>query len=140
MKTLLITVALFAACSLAKAQQPLSSVEVQVDSNRIFLTVEKAPGFPGGQEGFIHFLIKTVRYPASGVENRIQGRVWLTFVVEKDGSLTDIKIAKGVSKDIDAEAVRVMKASPKWAPGMQNGKPVRVMYPMPVNFDLPKNE
>lgn len=136
MKPILITILLFATCSIAKAQQSPTSVEVQVDSNRVFLTVEKAPEFPGGKNGFTHFLIKTVRYPASGVENRIQGRVWLTFVVEKDGSLTDIKVAKGVSKDIDAEAVRVMKASPKWNPGMQGGQAVRVQYSQSLDFKL----
>lgn len=136
MKSILITFTLFAICPLAKAQQSPASVTLPADSNIIYMTVEKAPSFPGGIDALGRFLMRTMRYPASGVENRIQGRVWLTFVVEKDGSLTDIKVAKGVSKDIDAEAVRIMKASPKWDPGMQNAHAVRVQYSQSLDFKL----
>lgn len=137
MKPTLITIALLTIFSLtSKAQKPIPVITVQADSNAVYTAVEKTPSFPGGEKGFIHFLIHTVRYPASGVENHIQGKVVLTFIVEKDGSLSDIRVAKGVSTDIDDEAIRVMKASPKWAPGMQGGRAVRVQYTQPISFTL----
>ena len=106
------------------------------DTAKIFTAVQKEPAFPGGLDAFYKYLQQTVRYPAKSFENRIQGKVLITFIVEKDGSLTDIKVAKGVSEDIDAEAVRVMTISPKWNPGTQNAKPVRVQYTMPLSFTL----
>ena len=79
---------------------------------------------------------KTIRYPAVARENNVQGRVILTFVVERDGSLTDIKVSRGIGDGCDEEAVRVLKASPHWKPGIQNGRPVRVQYSVPIVFAL----
>jgi len=136
MKQALITITLVFICSFAKGQQTSSVISLPADTNAVYTSVEKQPEFPGGKQGFGRFLVKTVRYPASGVENHIQGKVVLTFVVEKDGSLSDITVVKGVSKDIDAEAVRVMKTSPKWSPGMQGGYAVRVQYSQSISFSL----
>ena len=119
----------------AKAQQaPASEVVVVNDSLRIYTTVEKAPSFPGGDNKFIRFLIKNIRYPSNSFTKRIEGKVLLTMVIEKDGSITNIRVLKNVSPDIDAEAIRVIKLSPKWEPGMQGGKPVRVQHDIPISF------
>lgn len=108
--------------------------------DEIFTSVEEFPSFPGGMEKFYGFLRKELVYPPIPRENGTQGRVVVSFVVEKDGSLTDIKIARGVSgiggDDLGAEAIRILKRSPKWTPGKQNGRPVRVAYNMPISFTL----
>jgi len=109
---------------------------VEENPNQIFTAVEKQPGFPGGEGKFGAYLQKNIRYPAVARENNTQGRVILTFVVERDGSLTDIKVVRGIGSGCDEEAVRVLKNSPKWTPGIQNGRPVRVQYSIPVNFAL----
>ena len=106
------------------------------DTNEIFTNVEVLPGFPGGLEAFGKFLGKNLRYPPIARENGIQGRVFCSFVVERDGSLTDIKVARGIGGGADEEAVRVLKSSPKWTPGIQNGRPVRVSYTVPIFFQL----
>jgi len=107
-------------------------------NDRIFTSVEVEPQFPGGIDAFGRFLGTHIHYPAAARKNRIQGRVIVTMVVEKDGSVSDVKIARGVSDDIDAEAMRVIKSSPKWSPGIQNGRPVRVSYAVPISFTLDK--
>ena len=110
--------------------------QVTEDDNQIFTAVEKSAEFPGGIEKFYAYLSKTIRYPAVARENNVQGKVFLTFVVEKDGSLTDIKVLRGIGSGCDEEAVRVIKASPKWRPGQQNGRTVRQQYTVPINFQL----
>jgi protein TonB len=108
-----------------------------VDSTgKIFTAVEHEPEFKGGIAAFYRFLRDNIHYPENARLNKIQVKVFISFVVEKDGSLTNIKVLKGVSKDLDAEALRVIKASPNWNPGTQNGKPVRVAYTMPLSFAL----
>jgi len=102
----------------------------------VFSPVEIAADFPGGVEALYKWLSKNIKYPLSAREANIQGKVTITFVIEKDGSLSNFKIVKGVSYAIDEEALRVMKLSPKWKPGMQNGRPVREQYTMPINFSL----
>lgn len=111
---------------------------VTEDTNEVFTNVEVFPEFPGGLEAFYKFLSKTLVYPPMSKENNIQGRVTVNFVVEKDGSLTDIKVLRGVpgGDDLGQEAIRVLKKSPKWKPGVQNGRPVRVSYSVPVMFAL----
>jgi TonB family protein len=106
--------------------------------DKIFTSVEDVPEFPGGIDAFIKFLAKTIRYPAIAWENNIQGRVIISFVVEKDGSFTDVKVARDIGGGCGEEAARVMKLSPRWKPGMTNGKPVRVAYSVPINFTLDK--
>lgn len=94
------------------------------------------PTFPGGKEGFNKFLGTTVKYPKAAREANIQGKVIASFIVEKDGSLTDIKIVRGIGYGADEETIRVLKSSPNWKPGTQNGKPVRVAYSVPISFAL----
>lgn len=109
-----------------------------VESNEpvSFAAVEKLPGFPGGDAAFGNYLSKNIRYPPVAKENNTQGRVILSFVVERDGSLTDIKILRDIGGGCGPEAVRVLSKSPHWTPGIQNGKAVRVAFTMPVNFTL----
>ncbi len=105
-------------------------------TNGIYKAVEHEPEFPGGIEKLYRYLGRNLRYPAAAKENNIQGKVFVTFVVEIDGSLTDIKVSKSLSPETDAEAIRLMKASPKWNPGIQNGRAVRTQYTLPVAFTL----
>ena len=111
-----------------------TSKNVPYDPSRIYTAVEKLPVFPGGFQAFYKYLAQNIHYPASAVKNRIHGKVYVTFVVEKDGSLANIKVARGIGDGCDEEALRVMRMSPPWQPGMQNGKPVRVAYTIPIAF------
>lgn len=101
-----------------------------------FAAVEKLPSFPGGDAAFSNFLSKAIRYPKTARDQNIQGRVFISFIVEKDGSLNDIKVLRDIGSGCGPEAVRVLSESPKWIPGMQKGELVRVAFTMPVNFSL----
>ena len=101
-----------------------------------FAAVEKLPAFPGGEAAFGKYLSNNIRYPPVAKENNTQGRVIVSFVVEKDGNLTDIKVLRDIGGGCGAEAIRVLQKSPAWTPGIQNGKKVRVAYTMPINFTL----
>ncbi|MEX8549265.1 MAG: TonB family protein [Mucilaginibacter sp.] len=105
-------------------------------STKNYTIKEALPTFKGGEKGFGNYLSNNLRYPPDSRERGIQGRVLIGFVVETDGSLTNIRILKGVQPDLDAEALRVIKQSPKWNPGTQHGVPVKVSYAMPLNFSL----
>ena len=100
----------------------------------IFQVVEDMPQFPGGSVQ--KWITKNVKYPMIAQENNIQGKVFVQFVIEKDGSVSDVKVARSVDPSLDKEAIRVVKAMPKWKPGKQRGKPVRVSYTVPINFQL----
>ena len=100
--------------------------------------IPDVPQFPGGDEKLKQYLHKAIHYPASAKEHHITGRVFLEFTVEKDGSLDHFKIMRGLTADLDQEAIRVMRNSPKWIPVMQNGHPMRTEYMMPIKFELPK--
>jgi protein TonB len=123
-----------------KIDEPVGNSDVkqvtEEDPNKIFTAVEREPAFPGGPDAFRTYLGKNIRYPAVAKENNTQGKVFLSFVVERDGSLTDAKVVRGIGGGCDEEALRVLKASPKWKPGIQNGRPVRVLYTIPVSFTL----
>jgi protein TonB len=108
----------------------------EVVEEQIFLVVENMPEFPGGEAAMYKFIGKNIEYPRMAKESGISGRVYVTFVVEKDGSVTDVKILRGIGGGCDEEAVRVIKAMPRWNPGKQRGKPVRVQYRMPIKFTL----
>ena len=111
------------------------------DDSKIYTdAVEVAPEYPGGYNAMFDFISKNVKYPKESKEKGIEGRVYVQFVVEKDGSLNEITVLRGVSEDIDAEAIRVVKAMPNWKPGMNEGKTVRVQYVLPFNFKLSGNE
>jgi TonB family protein len=106
------------------------------DTTPVYTAVERLPEFPGGLEAFGKFLASNIKYPASAREQKIQGRVIITFVVERDGSLSNERVVRGITGDLDNEALRVMKLSPQWKPGTQGNRPVRVQYSVPISFAL----
>ena len=106
------------------------------EENKVLDVVEQMPSFPGGPAALMKYLSENMRYPAVAEENGIQGRVTVQFVVEKDGSVTDVRTMKSVDPALDREAERVVKSMPKWIPGKQNGSAVRVKYFVPVVFRL----
>ncbi len=106
------------------------------DDDEYFMVVENMPEFPGGDLGLMKYIQKNVRYPAIAKEYNITGKVYVSFIVDKQGTVTNVKIVRGVDKNLDAEAVRVVKSLPKYKPGKQRGKPVRVMFTIPINFTL----
>ncbi len=101
-----------------------------------FTFVEEMPEFPGGDVNRIKFLSENIKYPQIARESGVQGPVYLTFVVEKDGSITNVNLLRGIGAGCDEEAMRVLKLMPKWKPGRQNGKEVRVQFNMPIAFTL----
>lgn len=110
--------------------------EPEPEPEKVFDMVESMPSYPGGQAELMAFLQKNTVYPAMAQENNIQGRVSVQFVVERDGSVTDVHVIRPVDPSLDKEAVRVVKSMPRWVPGKQNGKAVRVKYTVPVMFKL----
>ena len=110
--------------------------EKKPEPEKIFTAVEESPKFPGGDKAMYEFLSKNIRYPEMAAQNNIQGRVTVQFVVEKDGSIGEVKVVRGKDPDLDKEAVRVVKSMPKFIPGKMNGQAVRVWYTLPINFKL----
>lgn len=106
------------------------------EENKVFEVVEQMPQFPGGPAALMEYLRSNTHYPVVAAENGAQGRVSISFVVEKDGSITDVQVARPVDPSLDKEAARVVKSMPKWQPGKQNGSFVRVRYIVPVTFKL----
>ena len=116
---------------------PVEAPVVEEEEEVVFVVVESMPEFPGGQQALFKYLSENVKYPVIAQENGIQGRVICQFVVNKDGSIVDVEVVRsGGDASLDKEAVRVIKTMPKWKPGKQRGKPVRVKYTVPVNFKL----
>ena len=110
--------------------------EEEESDDEFFMVVEDMPAFPGGDLGLMKFIQRNVKYPPIAKEYNIEGKVYISFIVDKSGSVTNVKIVRGVDKNLDAEAVRVVKLLPKYKPGKQRGKPVRVMFTIPINFTL----
>ena len=106
------------------------------EENKVFDIVEQQPLFPGGPAALMKYLSENTKYPVVAQENGVQGRVTVQFVVEKDGSISDVHVLRGVDPSLDREAVRVVKSMPRWTPGKQNGITVRVNYRVPVLFRL----
>ena len=121
-----------------KAKEVITQPEPpkHVEENKVFDVVEQMPSFPGGPQALLQYLNSNVKYPVVAQENGVQGRVVISFVVEKDGSVTDVQVAKSVDPSLDKEAQRVVKSMPHWIPGKQNGSAVRVKYVVPVSFKL----
>lgn len=115
---------------------PPRPVEREEVTEEIFVVVENQPEFPGGSTAMMKFLGDNIKYPVIAQENGIQGRVICNFVVERDGSITDVQVVRGVDPSLDREAVRVIQSMPKWTPGKQRGQPVRVRFTLPVVFRL----
>lgn len=118
-----------------QAPPPVEEKKI-VEDNKVFDVVEQMPDFPGGMSALMSYLNKNIRYPVVAEENGIQGRVIVTFVVERNGSITDVQVVKSVDPSLDKEAIRVVKSMPNWIPGKQNGSAVRVKYTLPVTFRL----
>jgi protein TonB len=110
--------------------------EEEVVEQEIFQIVEEMPSFPGGDVKLMEYIAKNIKYPQIARESGIQGRVFIGFVVEPDGSISNVKLLRGIGGGCDEEAMRVIKSLPKWKPGKQRGKAVRVSYQIPVNFKL----
>ncbi len=106
------------------------------EEQQVFVVVEEMPEFPGGEAALRSYIAKAIVYPTVAQENGIQGKVFVTFVVNKDGSVSNAKIARGVDQSLDTEALRVVATLPKWKPGKQRGVPVRVSYTVPISFKL----
>ena len=117
---------------------PPAAVEEEEEeaAQQIFTVVEEMPEFPGGMNELLKYLAKSIKYPVIAQENGIQGRVICAFVVNRDGSIVDAEVLRGVDPSLDKEALRVIMSMPKWKPGKQRGKPVRVKYTVPVTFRL----
>ena len=113
------------------------AIEIEEESDdEFFMVVENMPEFPGGDLGLMKYIQKNVKYPPIAKEYNITGKEYVSFIVDKSGSVTNAKIVRGVDKNLDAEALRVVKSLPKYKPGKQRGKPVRVMFTIPINFTL----
>lgn len=135
-----VLLALFASFQTVQAQNE------ETQSDQVFMMVEEMPQFPGGEKALREFITSNIRYPKEAQENGIQGRVYVTFVIDTLGSVVDAKIARGVDPSLDKEALRVVRELPKWQPGKQRGELVKVAYTVPISFALegggqsPKNE
>ena len=126
-----------AAGEVLKAKEVIAQPEPpKEEETKVFDVVEQMPSFPGGQSALLQYLSSNIKYPVVAEENGVQGRVIVTFVVERDGSITDVRVVKSVDPSLDKEAQRVVKSMPKWIPGKQNGSAVRVKYTVPVTFRL----
>jgi protein TonB len=115
---------------------PVEVEEEEVQEQEIFQIVEEMPAYPGGEQKLMEFIAKGIKYPQIARETGIQGRVFVGFVIEPDGSVSNVKVLRGIGGGCDEEAMRVVKSMPKWKPGKQRGKAVRVSYMLPVNFKL----
>ncbi|MFW6019504.1 MAG: energy transducer TonB [Bacteroidales bacterium] len=116
--------------------EPVEVDEPEVEEEEVFSVVEEQPSFPGGEEARMKYLQENIEYPQMARESGIEGTVYVTFVVEPDGSVTDVRVLRGIGGGCDEEAVRVVRNMPKWEPGKQRGKKVRVQFNMPIRFQL----
>jgi len=114
----------------------IAEEEEEVDEEEIFQIVEDMPTFPGGDAALYKFIQKYTRFPQIAVDAGIQGKVYVSFVIDKDGKVIDVKVVRGIGGGCDKEAIRVIKKMPAWKPGKQRGKPVKVSYTVPVFFKL----
>lgn len=105
-------------------------------NQQVFDVVEQMPEYPGGMAAMVEYLSKNVKYPADAEKKKVEGKVFVTFVVDTDGSITDVTLMKKVFPSLDAEAMRVISAMPKWVPGKQRGQVVRVRFTVPIMFRL----
>ncbi len=118
------------------APPPMEEEEEEVVEKEIFTVVEQMPEFPGGTAKMMKYLSENIEYPQMAREVGVQGTVFVTFVVEPDGSITNVRVLRGIGSGCDEEAIRVVKTMPKWTPGKQRNKPVRVQFNLPVRFIL----
>lgn len=116
----------------------LNQTKAQDNPNKVydFVSVKKQPAFPGGISNFYEYLSHEIKYPEVAKKNKTQGKVFASFIVEKNGSLSDIQIIRSLTAETDKEAIRVLNKSPRWNPALQDGMPVRVKYNIAVNFKM----
>ena len=135
-----LSVGLLGTSQLAVAQQPdtlrMDTIEKVAEDVEIFGMVEEMPSFPGGEVKLLEYIAKNLNYPQEAIEKGIEGRVFVGFIIDVDGSVTDVKLLRGIGGGCDEEAIRVIKSLPKWRPAKQNGVFSRVSYQIPVNFKL----
>ena len=130
MKKLIVLVALSVLCSTSAMAQTV------VEDDAIFVVAENAPEFPGGEDSLYAYIARNIKYPEAAKKEKIEGRVFVTFIVEKDGQVSSVKLLRDIGGGCGEEAIRVLKSMPKWKPGTQRGKPVRVQFNLPVSFEL----
>lgn len=116
--------------------KPKENIPIDPNDMKIYEVVEEMPSFPGGMSALMTWLSQNIKYPAVAAEAKVEGRVMTQFVIEKDGSINDVKVIQSVDPSLDKEAVRVVKNMPRWTPGKQNGLAVRVKYTFPLTFKL----
>jgi periplasmic protein TonB len=133
-----LVILLFSVRSQAQNIPDLEKADSIQSANPTRVSVEQQPEFPGGPDAFLHYIARNLRYPMADAANKVQGKVTVAFMVDYDGSLTNIKIIDSVSIGINAEALRLIRSSPRWKPGTANGRPVRVNYTVPIIFVLKK--
>ena len=114
----------------------MDTIEKVAEDVEIFGMVEEMPSFPGGEVKLVEYIAKNLNYPQEAIEKGIEGRVFVGFIIDVDGSVTDVKLLRGIGGGCDEEAIRVIKSLPKWRPAKQNGVFSRVSYQIPVNFKL----
>ena len=138
---LLVLISLFAISCLIQAQDKKtiyylvdSSIVIDPGANGTFIDIKQMPQFPGGEEKLLKFISKNIIYPEKAKNEKIEGRVFCKFIVNRDGSVSDIKVVRSLDASCDAEAIRVLKLLPKFIPGKQNGRNVRVWYSLPIAF------
>ena len=137
-----LSVGLLGASQVALAQQPdslrMDTIEEVVEQELFGMIPETMPSFRGGEQKLFEFIGKNVVYPKEAIEAGVEGRVFVEFYIEKDGTVCDAKVLRGIGYGCDEEALRVIGLMPKWSPGKQRGKAVRVRYTLPINFKLSK--
>lgn len=133
---LLLAMAPLSTFAQASKESPVGGPETEKPKGQVYTFVEQMPEFPGGQSALLAYLQKNIRYPNDAREQGIQGKVFLSFVVDEAGRVKDVDVKKGVHPSLDKEALRVVKAMPLWKPGKHEGKPVAVRFTLPISFKL----
>lgn len=110
------------------------------EESAVFTVVEEMPEYPGGTDAFIQYLSENIKYPETARKNKITGKAYITFIIEKDGEVTNVQLLRGFNDECDKEALRVVREMPNWKPGKQRGKAVRVQYNVPIKFTLDTDE
>lgn len=137
MKKYLLTIIILLTATLYNYGQNINNADTLNQSDEpIFMTLEEPPTFPAGEKALQKFICENTKYPKSAIEEKISGTVYVQFIVEKDGSISDVKVIRGIGGGCDEEAVRVIKQLPDWIPGKQNGVPVRAYFMIPITFNL----
>lgn len=120
--------------AIVEFNESASRISEAAAQDKVFTVVEEQPEFPGGYDNMMTFIRENLEYPSIARQQGIEGTVFVSFIVERDGAVTDVKVIRGISPECDQEVIRMMKLNPKWVPGKQSGEPVRVRFVLPVKF------